>query len=244
MYRPIAKVAIALIAYMTLLSTAFAQDLNSLLSQFVGEPDRAGRELVLENIVEHYPDAGPALLNIAQNPPDPDAQWLAIRGIGRLKYEQAAPFLKQCLSSKSAYVRPNSAAALRDIHDTSAIPNLIALLTREDDSGVIEQTALALSMLDAKEALPALKDKVGNPSPQTRVWILDAIVALGSKAEVPSLAGYLFDGDDFVEASAARGIEQLTGEDFHFPACGEGPCSFGHGVENAQTWWKAHKNDW
>jgi hypothetical protein len=245
MYRPTAKVAIALIAYLMLLGAAFAQDLNSLLLQFVGERDRASRELVLENIVEHHPDAGPALLNIAQNPPDPDAQWLAIRGIGRLKYEEAAPFLKRCLSSKSAYVRANSAAALRGIHDTSAIPNLIVLLTREEDSGVIEQTALALSMLDAKEALLALKDKAGNPSPQTRGWIIQAIVHLASREDVPFLAGCLFDGDATVEAFAARGMEQLTGEDFRFARCGPGPCGCGEeGVRNAQRWWKAHGGEW
>jgi HEAT repeat protein len=89
------------------------------------------------------------LLKIASTTEDTDTTWLAIRGIGRLRFKDAAPFLKQSLSSRSNYVRANAACALGEIHDVSATPDLMRTLKNEQDSGVIEQTALALQMLGA-----------------------------------------------------------------------------------------------
>jgi HEAT repeat protein len=241
------RVAWFVLAILGCAASLAAQDLTSLLSRFQAEQDRTARELILEDIVEHHPDAGPALLKIAKNPnpEDPDLEWLATRGIGRLKYKDAAPFLKQCLTSKSNYVRANAAEALRDLQDSSAIPDLIRMLEIESDSGVIEQTSLALLMLDARETVPVLKEKATNPSFQTRCWVLDAIARLGSKADVPFLAGFLSDGNQFVGARAALGIQSLTGHDFDFPKCADnGPCGFGYGIENAQAWWRAHKNEY
>jgi hypothetical protein len=241
------RVAWLILAILGCAGSLVAQDLTPLLSRSQAEQDRTARELLLEDIVEHHPDAGPALLKIARNPSrgDPDLEWLAIRGIGRLKYKDAAPFLKQCLTSKSNYVRANAAAALREIQDSSAIPDLIRMLKIEDDSGVIEQTSLALLILNARDAVPVLKEKATNPSFQTRCWVLDAIARPGSKADVPFLAGFLSDGNQVVEARAAFGIQSLTGQDFDFPKCADnGPCSFGYGIENAQAWWRAHKNEY
>jgi HEAT repeat protein len=138
-------------------------------------------------------------------------------------------------------VRANAARALGEIHEFSAAPNLIRILKTEPDSGVIEQTALALEMLEAKAAVPALKDRIGNPSPQTRMWILGAIEVLGSKKDVSFFSNFLSDKDQRVAALAARVIERFTGQDFGFPRCRSGPCSYGDGVKNAQSWWNTHK---
>jgi HEAT repeat protein len=221
-----------------------AQDLSTLLSRFQAEQDRAAKEAILENITTGYPDAGSALLKIASTTAETDTTWLAIRGIGRLKFKDAAPFLKQSLSSRSNYVRANAARALGEIHDVSATSDLMRTLKSEQDSGVIEQTALALQMLGAHEAVPLLKTMAANPSPQTRVWILGAVETLGSKPDIPFFATFLFDENEIVAAYAARALERFTGKDFGFPKCGPGPCSFGEGVNNARRWWNDHKQDW
>lgn len=239
------RLAAPVFAFFLSLCPVSGQDLASLLSEFVSSSDRTQRELILLDITEHHPEAGPALLKIATETKDTEAKWLAIRGIGSLKYKEAAPFLRESLHSSSNYVRANSAIALGEIHDISAIPNLIHTLAVDEDNGVLEQTSMALQILDAKKAIPVLKARSTNPSAQTRVWMIGAIEALGSK-DVSFFANFLFDENEFVASYAAHVIERITKQDFGFPQCGEygGPCSFGDGVKNAQRWWNSHKGDW
>ena len=239
------KAAVLLVSSIAWQRPVSAQNLPTLLSDFVSVSDRATRELILFDITEHHPEAGPALLKIAIKTEDTETKWLAIRGIGSLKYKEAAPFLRESLRSSSNYVRANSARALGEVHDASAAADLIHTLAVEEDSGVLEQTSLALLMLDAKEAIPVLKAKSNNASPQTRVWLVGAIEALGSK-DVSFFAAFLFDKNDFVAGYAAHAIERITKQDFGFPECGKtnGPCGNGYGVENAQRWWNTHKLDW
>src|SRR5271169_3972973 len=218
-----------------------AQDLAGLLSDFVSLSDRTQRELILLKISQHYPEAGPPLLKIATETKDTETKWLAIRGIGHLKYKEAAPFLKESLHSSSNYVRANSARALGEIHDTDAIPDLIRVLAVDEDIGVLQQTCQALQMLDAKAAIPELKVRSNNLSPQTRLWMIGAIDSLGSK-DVPFFAHFLFDENESVAAYAAHAIERITKQDFGFPHCGEqGACSYGPGIENARRWWYSQK---
>jgi HEAT repeat protein len=222
-----------------------AQDLSALLANFVSESDRTKRESILFDISEHHPDAGPALLKIAIETENTETKWLVIRCLGWLKYKEAAPFLREALRSTSNYVRANAARALGEIHDVSAVSDLIYILAVDEDSGVLEQTSSALLMLDAKSAIPALKARSDNPSAQTRLWIIGAIDALGSK-DVPFFAAFLFDENDFVAGYAAHAIERITKEDFGFPDCGGergGPCSFGDAIHHARRWWNSHKEN-
>jgi len=158
------KATALLIFGVTWQSAAVAQELPTLLSDFVSGSDRTKRELILLNVTEHHPEAGPALLKIAMETKDTETRWLAIRGIGWLKYKEAAPFLKESLRSTSNYVRANSARALGEMHELSAVPALIHTRNVDEDNGVLEQTSMALQMLDAKEAVPVLKAKSTNPS--------------------------------------------------------------------------------
>ena len=240
------KSTLLLLAILTCALSLSAQDLQSLLTSFQNDQDRGKRELVLENIVEHYPEAGPSFLTIAQSaddPKDPDLKWMAIRGLGRLKYKQAVPFLEACLQSDAPYVRANGAMALGQIGDTSATPALVRMLRKEEDSGVIEQTSLALLELKAYNALPVLKEKVDNPSVQTQTWVLGAIAGLASRPDIPYLATFLSNRDKIVEVTAAFGIERLTGQDFKYPCASNGPCDPSPFIANAQDWWEMHKSE-
>lgn len=217
-----------------------------LLSQFRAETDRASKERILIQITTKFSEAGPDLLAFAEGPEYGDTKCMSIRGIGYLKFRGAGPFLKQSLQSNSVLVRANAARALGEIGDASAIDPLIAALTGEQDSGVIEQTSLALQMLDAKKAIPALKTKIGNSSHQTRIWILQSVENIGGRAELPFIAASLQDPDVMVRYWAARSVQRLSGQDFGFPACTErpGPCGVDESaVRNVERWWSNHKQE-
>jgi HEAT repeat protein len=219
--------------------------LPTLLSQFRAETDRASKERILIQITTNFPKAGPDLLALADGPEVGDTNWMAIRGIGYLKFSGAIPFLKKSLNSKSVFVRSNAARSLGEIDDASAIDPLITSLMKEQDGGVIEQTALALQMLHAKKALPILKTKIGHPSPQTRIWILGAVEYLGGRAELPFIAVSLQDPAVSVREDAAESMQRLSGEDFGFPT-GTGVRVFDYesGIRNAQNWWSIHRHEW
>lgn len=225
----------------------FAQDdLSGLLLRFSSESDLASKEAILRRITTTHPDSGPALLKMARGTKDTDTRWLAIRGLGYLKFTGATSFLKLSLLSNAHYVRANAARSLGEMHDSSAVPDLIRAIKKEEDAGVIEQSALALEMLGAREAVPVLEAKVQNRSVQTLVWLLGAVEVLGSKAEVPFFAPFLSDGRPGVAEWASHAMERLTGEDFGFPQCNTDLCvgDYGLGIVNAQQWWLAHKQEW
>ncbi|MEK8032774.1 HEAT repeat domain-containing protein [Ideonella sp. DXS29W] len=221
---------------------AFAAEGSSqLLASFQTERDVAAKELILDKLTQSYPDAGPALLEVARSAGDSDTAWLAIRGIGHLRFKGAVPFLAQSLSSKHAYVRANSARALGEIKDTSVTSFLMQAIKNEKDGGVIEQMSLALTMLHAVESVAVLKTKALHSSAQTRTWVVGAVADLGKREDVPFLATYLDDKDHLVAMRAAEGIEQLTGQDFGFPPSVSGPPSQQRevaAIQRARTWWR------
>ncbi len=212
---------------------------DHLLSEFVTETDLVKKEQLL-NQITRQPDVGHKLLRIATQTSDIVTKWMSIRGIGFMKYGKAVPFLTESLGHKHPHVRANAARALGEMRAQSASYRLIDLLHRENDGGVIEQTSLALRMLGAKNAVPALERVAQHPSSQTRCWVLQAIGSLGAKRDIPFLAKYLYDSNDSVDMCAAQAIEEITGEDFGFPKQ-SGPMSPQQGIESARQWWEAKK---
>jgi HEAT repeat protein len=197
----------------------------------------AEKERILDRITQRGYRAGQQLLQLAKTTDDNDTRWLAIRGLGMLKFREAAPFLIESLQSDERYVRSNAARALGELRYSPAAPALIHLLEAEQDAGVIEQTSLALRMIKAVDAIPVLKSRMSFNSTQTRCWLLDAIAALGSKKEVPFIAKHLYDTDfGGVPLCAARALATLTGEDFGLPQNGifdpQAP------VLKARSWWE------
>jgi hypothetical protein len=222
--------------------SAKGQDLEALLSKFKAETDLARKELLLIEILQHS-EAGPQLLALAEKTSDVDTKWLAIRGIGSAKYEKAAPFLIRCLGHEHHWVRANATRALGEIRYRPAIPSLIHLLRREKDGGVIEQTSLALQLLQAKEAIPELKRVASyHRSSQTGCWVLHAIGKLGTESDLPFLASRLYDPDLMNGCyCAAQAIGMITGEDFGFPK-GSGLMNPLLPVEAARKWWEKNQS--
>lgn len=108
-------------------------DLGSLISRFQSERTVEAKEAVLFDITQHHPEAGQQLLQIAQETDDIDTKWLAIRGLGQLKYQAATQFLIHSLSSPHHYVRANATRALGELRANSATPELLGLLKTEQD---------------------------------------------------------------------------------------------------------------
>ena len=76
--------------------------LPALLSQFKTETDRTAKERTLMEITSRFPEAGPDLLALAEAPQDGDTNWMAIRGIGYLKFAPAVSFLEVSVNSRSS----------------------------------------------------------------------------------------------------------------------------------------------
>jgi len=209
----------------------------SLLRRFRETRDVPDKERLLDRIVQRGPGAGPPLLELAKTTGDKDTRWLAIRGLGMLKFEAAAVFLVESLKSEEHYVRANAARALGELRYSAAGPALVQLLEVDQDAGVIEQTSLALRMIKAKDAIPTLKSRMSFDSLQTRCWLLDAIAGLDSREDLPFIANFLYSSDKGLQLCAARALAALTGQDFGLPkATGifdpEAP------VAKARTWWE------
>lgn len=221
-------------------TAALAEDIESLLSTFASETDLARKEQLLNEIIKRS-EAGSRLLLLAKTTRDTTTKWMAIRGIGFVKYREAAPFLIKWLDHNHHWVRANAARALGEIREKSASSALIRLLRRERDGGVIEQASLALRWIQAKETIPVLKKAVFHKSDQTRCWVLQAIGDLGAEDDLSFLAKFLYNQSSSVEMCAANAIEAITKEDFGFPER-SGPMNPQIGVNRAREWWKVNKS--
>jgi HEAT repeat protein len=226
-----------------------------LLKSFESTKSLAKKEKLLDEIQQNYPAAGNELFKIAVRTKDINTKYKAILELGELKYREATPFLIRSLSDPAVSVRSCAARALGDMWKDDGTKgwrekypnlssNLIDLLKREKDGGTIQQTSSALASLKAKEALPALKEKLRQTylGTQTKSWLLGAVGLLGSKEDVPLLADFLDDkqGGMLYGESAAEAIEFITGENFGLPK-NVGPCNPSVGVENARKWWSANR---
>jgi len=182
-------------------------------------------------------------MEVIRETKEPDTKWRAVRALGCLRYKGAVPLLLECLKDEQHYVRANAARALGDMRVRAASASLIDVLKSEKHGGVIEQTSLALAHLQAREAVPVLKQHATHQSMQTRIWVLDAIGRLGSQADVPLLVEHLNASDLLEQVHAAESIENLANVDFKLPKR-EGPYPTEAGkaaIQRAKDWWEKNK---
>jgi HEAT repeat protein len=216
----------------------------SLLRRFQAADAIAAKEELLSRIAERGREAGKGLLNVARKTDDVATRWLAIRGLGMMKFKEAAPFLVDSLRSSEHYVRANAARALGEIRYTPAADALIDLLRTEKDAGVTEQAALALSMIDARKAIPVLMSRMTSSSTQTKCWLLDSVARLGSDAEMSYVAQYLHGANDDQQSGtviadcAARSLDALTHGEIGLPPPG-GIYDPSSRIRKAREWWEA-----
>ena len=221
-------------------ASLLAQDTTGMLARFDNEHGLAAKERLLLAITKD-PGAGPALLRLAKSTANPDTRWMAMRGMATLHYTAAASFLETSLKSRDVFVRANAARALGDLRVRKAAPALLAMFAAEEEPPAIEQASLALRMLEVRAAAPLLREKIPRFTGQTRAWLIQALGALGTRADVPLVAGYL--EERVTSGAATEAIQSLTGLYF-------GPRPVGLSSDPtpdtlaAQAWWKAHKDQW
>src|SRR5581483_1898886 len=130
------------------------------------------------------------------------------------------------LGSSERYVRANAARALGEMRYMPAAEALIDLLRTEKDGGVTEQTALALSIIEFRKAIPVLMYRMSSASTETKCWLLDSIGRLGSDAEISYIAQFLYGTDNdqrggtVISECAARSLDVLTHGEIGLPPPG------------------------
>ncbi len=231
----------AVILSMLLALAQGSESTASPLRRFDNEHDLAAKERLLRTLTDHDSPVGPALLRLAESTTNSDTRWMAMRGMAALHYSACAPFLITSLKSSDKLVRANAARALGDLRIRNASAPLLEMFTTEQEPPAVEQASLALRMLEVKAAAPSIRDKIPAFTGQTRGWLIQALGALGSRADVPMIAGYL---DEMTSSfGATEALQELTGVNF-------GPQPLGLSgyppprVLAAQAWWKFHQAEW
>lgn len=158
-----------------------SQPIGSLLLRFDNEHHLPEKEQLLLAVTGQGAEAGPALLRLAQSTTNTDTRWMAMLGMATLCYTACAPFLEASLKDSDAPVRANAARSLGDLRIRNAAAPLLALFGAEQEPPAIQQASLALRMLDVKAAAPYI-------ARQTRSWVIQALGAPGSAADVPLIA--------------------------------------------------------
>jgi hypothetical protein len=223
------------------LNTPAREPFGVLLSRLDSEHDYINKDKLLRQVTEQYPDAGAALLRLAQSSASADTRWMAMRGMATLHYMAGALFMEASLKDPDALVRANAARALSDLRIESAAPQILAMFIAEADPSALQQGSRALHILDVKAAVPFLREKIPMYTGQTRGWLLQALGALGTRDDVPFVGGYL--DADFDAGPATDALQQLTGVNFGYPRSGLNSFPT-HEALAARTWWHAHKDAW
>ena len=216
---------------------------SDLYAHFDNEHDLARKERLLGQITDDRLSAGPTLLQLAEHTTNSDTRWMAMRGMAAIHYEACAGFLEVSLRDRDATVRANAARALGDLRVTASGPKIKAMFAAEKDPGAIEQASLALRVLNVRTAVPYIRIKIPQYTWQTRAWLLQALGALGSSADVPLVAGYLNSSDMASATAATAALEELTG--INFGPHPNGPSGYPPAdMLAARKWWKYHEVAW
>jgi HEAT repeat protein len=223
------------------LNTAAREPIAVLLTRLDSEHDYINKDKLLRQITGQYPDAGAALLRLAQSSASADTRWMAIRGMATLHYTASVQFLEASLKDPDALVRANAARALSDLRIESAAPQILAMFIAETDDAALQQGSLALRIFEVKAAVPFLREKIPMYTGQTRGWLLQALGTLGTRDDVPFVGGYL--DADYAAGPATDALQQLTGVNFGYPRSGLNSFPT-HEALAARAWWHAHKDAW
>jgi HEAT repeat protein len=212
-----------------------------LLHRFDNEHDLPTKESLLGALTSQDSELGPALLRLAESTPNPDTRWMAMRGMATLRYKECVPFLKTSLQDPDGLVRANAARALGDLGIRDAAGALLTMFIAERDAGAVEQSSLALRMLHINAAAPYIREKIPAFQGQTRIWLIQALGALGGANDVPLIAGFL--DDPRTGRFATEAIGELAGVNFGTQPMGLSSDPTPPTLA-AQTWWKSPKEDW
>ncbi len=124
----------------------------------------------------HGPERTAALI-AALKDKDMEVRGAVAVSLGEHPDAEAVPALSAALSDKSAFVRAQAVHALgvNGRGASQAVPNLISLLTKDEDVEVKRRAATALGEIGDRSALPALERARRDKDPYLEQAAIDAI---------------------------------------------------------------------
>jgi HEAT repeat protein len=138
----------------------------------------------------------------------------AARALGRVKAGSAVNPLLLALLSRSSTVRGAASGALGEIGAAAAVDPLVELLRNDPDVGVRSQAARALGAIPGKSAarVAALEKALGDKSPAVRVYVVEALGALGASETADEIRAVLTgDANPSVREAAAVALGKMDG---------------------------------
>lgn len=134
----------------------------------------------------------------------------AVRVLGDIKapIQDVMPLLAKALNDKDESVHRATIEALGKVGDPVAVPVLREAL---QDSDVVQKAAIALTQIDAPEALQTLISALNDPAGMVRYYVSDALAEMNPppKEVVAALIATLNDIDPSVRCNAASALGRI-----------------------------------
>jgi HEAT repeat protein len=176
------------------------------LLQLLSTGEDLAREAAATAVGRFGPEAIDPLARILAGG-DVDARWWATRALAEVGGEGAIAPLTQALADADPDVRACASLALGRIGAASAAPSLAARLG--DESAFVAGIAAdGLSMI-GEPAVPALTQRLADPSPHVRLLAVRALERTKSQSAIVPLCGVLEDPSYLVRYCAQEALEKL-----------------------------------
>lgn len=178
------------------------------LVEALGSPDPATGQPLADVLVQYGDEVVPTLVKvILESPSVPKRTWSG-RILGILKSREAVPTLIAALGDHEETVRQAAAKSLGRIRDARSVLPLNNLLLMDPSSMVRETAAASLGEIGDEKAMDSLKHALGDMDYEARRRAMEAMEAIGKKAE-PLFLEILERGDPNAQAQAAAALERL-----------------------------------
>lgn len=190
-----------------------------------GDPEKTwGIDLLLKHLASGALDGSAVASSPGGNYPDGDRDDIMVEpldsfcwDLGFMKCERAVPTLIGVLERQPK--TGGAAFALGEIGDPKAIPALMKILRNR--SGSEHREVTALGKLKAKEAVPILISRLGNPETTFSGMdiiemedVLEALLAIGDRRAVKPIKDYIATKPSkLITAAANRVLVQLDSDD-------------------------------
>jgi HEAT repeat protein len=179
-------------------------EIASLLIELTSGDDHRA-ELAVAGLSSHGNKALPALKEMLISS-DSDARWWAVRTLAQM-VNPPLDILIGSLEDESQEVRQCAALAICHHPDTSAILNLLRLMT-ESESVTTNLAATALIAI-GKDAIPGLLDLLPNLKDVSRTEAYRAIACIEDQRSIPALMAAMDEDSLAINYWAEEGLKRL-----------------------------------